>query len=136
MGLQGCQGNDTLPHIDQGRRLAPYIESQQRHNETKKASKASESVDQKVPDEVVEKLRQRAKSHHRSLQGELLVIVEEAVRDRPLSAAEVLQQARELGLGGIAPKGSIAELRIQVQKLGLQTTDESTAWIRADRDAR
>ena len=90
----------------------------------------------KVPDEVVEKLRQRAKSHHRSLQGELLVILEEAVRDRPLTAPEVLQQARELGLGGIAPKGSIAELRIQVQKLGLQTTDESTAWIRADRDAR
>ncbi len=69
----------------------------------------------KVPDEVVEKLRQRAKSHHRSLQGELLVILEEAVRDRPLTAPEVLQQARELGL---------------------RTYGEATAWIRADRDAR
>ena len=33
-----------------------------------------------VPDEVVERLHARAARHHRSLQAELLAIVEDAVR--------------------------------------------------------
>jgi len=33
-----------------------------------------------APDDVVERLRQRAERHHRSLQGELLAIIEEAVQ--------------------------------------------------------
>lgn len=31
-----------------------------------------------VPDDLAERLRQRAKRHHRSLQGELMAILEEA----------------------------------------------------------
>lgn len=52
-----------------------------------------------VPDELAEALRQRARRHRRSLQKELLVILEEAVRGpRPLSLEEAYRQARALGL--------------------------------------
>lgn len=67
-----------------------------------------------APDEVVHRLRQRAERHHRSLQGELLAIIEEAVRpEQELSPAELL-----------------AEVRC----LGLRTPDDSAAIVRADRD--
>lgn len=67
-----------------------------------------------APDEVVRRLRQRAERHHRSLQGELLAIIEEAVRpERELTPAELLAEVR---------------------RLGLRTPSESTAIIRADRD--
>ena len=52
-----------------------------------------------VPDELAERLRQRARNAHRSLQGELMVILEEAVRDeRKMSPAEVLAAVRQLGV--------------------------------------
>lgn len=52
-----------------------------------------------APDDVVTRLRQRAERHHRSLQDELLAIIEEAVLEpRPMSASEVLAGIRELGL--------------------------------------
>ncbi len=52
-----------------------------------------------APDEVVERLRARAARHHRSLQGELLAIVEEAVRPTAqLSPDEVLAEVRRMGL--------------------------------------
>jgi antitoxin FitA len=34
-----------------------------------------------APDEIVRRLRERAERHHRSLQGELMAIIEEAVRE-------------------------------------------------------
>ena len=69
-----------------------------------------------APDEVVHRLRQRAERHHRSLQGELLSIIEAAAReDRPATPAELL-----------------AEIR----RLGVHTPNESVSLIRADRDAR
>ncbi|MBN8925827.1 MAG: Arc family DNA-binding protein [Rhodospirillales bacterium] len=52
-----------------------------------------------APDDLVRRLRLRAARHHRSLQGELLAIVEEAVRaDRDLSPAELLAEVRRLGV--------------------------------------
>lgn len=67
-----------------------------------------------VPDDVVERLRRRAARHHRSLQGEMLAIIEEAVSPEPaLSSGELL-----------------AEIR----RLGVSTKAESAAIIRADRD--
>jgi plasmid stability protein len=70
----------------------------------------------KVPDEVVERLRQRAERHHRSLQGELMAIIEEAVRpERDLSPTERLAE---------------------VLRLGLRTPANSAAIVRADRDRR
>lgn len=66
-----------------------------------------------VPEDVVQRLRERAQRHHRSLQGELLAIVEEA--SQRLTAHELL-----------------AELR----KLGVSSPSEAADLIRADRDSR
>ncbi len=68
-----------------------------------------------VPDEVMEKLRKRAKRHHRSLQGELMAILEEATGPERLSLDE-------------------AERRLSA--IGFRTGDDSTTWIRDLRDAR
>ena len=69
-----------------------------------------------APDDIVERLRERAARHHRSLQGELLAIVEEAVRPiRRLTAEEVLAEVR---------------------RMGLRTPAEAAAIVRADRDRR
>ena len=69
-----------------------------------------------VPEEVIVELRARAKRNHRSLQGELLAILEDTVA---------------------APKKiSVAELRHRVRELGIKTGDDSTRWIRELRDAR
>ena len=69
-----------------------------------------------APDDIVSRLRTRAEKNHRSLQGELLAIIEGAVRkDSAVSVEEVLQE---------------------VNRLGLKTGPESADFIRADRDAR
>ena len=69
----------------------------------------------KVPGPLVARLRRRAGAHHRSLQGELLSILEEAVSPK---------------------RASVSEVREQLVKLGLRTADQSTTMIREDRDAR
>ena len=68
-----------------------------------------------VPEPIVERLRARAKQHHRSLQGELMAILEETLAPKRLTLEELVQR---------------------VQELGIQTGDESTAWVRELRDAR
>lgn len=63
-----------------------------------------------VPDDVVRRLGTRARRHHRSLQGELITILEEAVGpSRPLTPDEVLTQVRHLGLW--TPRGAAAMIR-------------------------
>jgi antitoxin FitA len=69
-----------------------------------------------APDDVVERLRARAARNRRSLQGELLAIVEDAVRPPSASTASEI----------------LAELRA----LGLETPAESARFVRADRDGR
>lgn len=69
-----------------------------------------------VPDELMERLRQRAARHHRSLQGELMAIIEESVRSSEHLTPE--------------------KLLAQVRNLGLRTASESVEMIRTDRDAR
>ena len=50
-----------------------------------------------VPDDVVERLRRRAERHRRSLQRELLAIVEQAVqREHSLSPLELLAEVHRL----------------------------------------
>jgi antitoxin FitA len=67
-----------------------------------------------VPDEVVQRLRQRAARQRRSLQGELLAIIEQAVRpEQELSPSELLAEVRGLGL---------------------RTPADSAAIVRAERD--
>jgi plasmid stability protein len=59
---------------------------------------------------VVQRLKQRATRHHRSLQGELMAIIEEAVgRSRRLTPDEVLSRVRQLGLS--TPEGAAAMIR-------------------------
>jgi antitoxin FitA len=69
-----------------------------------------------VPEALAERLRRRAATHHRSLQGELLAILEEAVAGR-----------RRI---------SVAEARRAVLARGLETPAEARDLVRADRDAR
>jgi len=68
-----------------------------------------------VPDEIVEKLRAMAKRHHRSLQGELIAILEETVGNA---------------------KSSIDQAESRLRELRFETRDQSTAWLRELRDAR
>jgi plasmid stability protein len=69
-----------------------------------------------APDDIVKRLKERAAKHHRSLQGELLAIIEEAVRPP----------------GRLTPRDVLAEVR----RLGLQTPAEAVAIVRANRDGR
>jgi plasmid stability protein len=69
-----------------------------------------------APDEVVRRLRERAVRHHRSLQGELLAIIEAAVEDRRAATP--------------------AEVLADVQLLGLKTPAEAARLVRSDRDGR
>jgi len=69
-----------------------------------------------VPDDVAEKLRRMARDAHRSLQGELMHILEQAVKE---------------------PKPTdISVVREQIASYGVKTGDESTRMIREDRDGR
>lgn len=71
-----------------------------------------------APDRVVQRLRERAARHHRSLQGELMAIIEAAAAQdelRPATAADILAEVRGLGLS---------------------TPAEATDLVRADRDGR
>ncbi len=68
-----------------------------------------------APDDVVQRLRARAQRNHRSLQGELMAIIEAAEREEhPDKPAAILAEVR---------------------RLGVQTPAESAAIVRADRDA-
>ena len=52
-----------------------------------------------VPDHLAEQLRIRAAASHRSMQGELLAILEHALKEnRPLAPAALLAKVRELGI--------------------------------------
>lgn len=69
-----------------------------------------------TPLAVVRRLRQRAKANHRSLQGELLCIVEAASRgDSKMSTGEFMEA---------------------VVDLNLKSPPESVRMIREDRDGR
>ena len=69
-----------------------------------------------VPDEIADELRERAARNHRSLQGELMAIIEEAAgKKSPLTPSEFLAGIRTLGL---------------------RTPAESRSLVREDRDAR
>ena len=68
-----------------------------------------------VPDDIAQALRERARANHRSLQGELMAMIEAHVRARPFRAMALWEDVR---------------------KLGLATPDESVQMVREDRDSR
>ena len=51
-----------------------------------------------VPDDLAEALRERAARNHRSIQGELMHILESAVRPRPFQAGALWNELQTLGL--------------------------------------
>ena len=51
-----------------------------------------------VPEQTVARLRSRAKLHHRSLQGELMTILEEALQGSSMTVARVYEQVKDLGV--------------------------------------
>lgn len=65
-----------------------------------------------VPDALAEALRDRARRNHRSLQGELMAMIEAHVGGAPFRARLLLDEVR---------------------RLGLNTPDEAIAMIREDR---
>jgi antitoxin FitA len=69
-----------------------------------------------VPEELVARLRDRAVRNHRSLQGELMALIEESLRTSDRLTAD-------------------AALAM-VRGLGLRTPSESVEMVRADRDVR
>jgi antitoxin FitA len=69
-----------------------------------------------APDELVRRLKAQAASNHRSLQGELMAIVEAAVG----------------GSRRLRPEDVLAEVR----RMGLATPGESAAVAREARDGR
>lgn len=70
-----------------------------------------------IPGSVLARLRERAQRHRRSMQGEILSILETAVAER-------------------APRMTPGEFLRHVQSLGIKTRPESADMIRKDRDAR
>ena len=68
-----------------------------------------------VPDSQVDKLRERAKANHRSLQGELRALIDAAI-------------------DGGASRLSVEDIAARVGRLGLTRRDEAAALVREDRD--
>lgn len=73
-----------------------------------------------VPDRVAELLRKRAEHHHRSLQGELVAILEEAADS----------EGRRVEIR------TVDDLARLVADLGLRTEDDAGATLRAERNSR
>jgi antitoxin FitA len=73
-----------------------------------------------VPVKKLDRLKQRAKRNHRSLQGELLALIDAAIAVTPPREGTI----------------TIDELAENGRRLGLKTPDESTRWIRELRDSR
>lgn len=96
-----------------------------------------------VPDAVAGALRRRAEQNHRSLQGELMAILERSVAN-PVAGAPTVEtradvaratQARHTP-GPVAPKLSIDEVAAHATKLFPKGTPNSADFIRAMRDGR
>ncbi len=105
-----------------------------------------------VPAENVEILKRRAKANHRSLQGELMAIIDRVVTEttRATTPDEVMERGKGLGLstpdeatrwiresrdgGDVRPKLTIDEAVAKIRKLGLSRHNEAVQMIREDRD--
>lgn len=93
-----------------------------------------------VPDEVAERLRRRAASNHRSLQGELLLIVEQAAAQLP---AEVAASPRP-GIRRSWTQGSKTFDQLAAEREAARWTPHAALAksplavdiVRADRDSR
>jgi len=95
-----------------------------------------------VPDELADALRQRARQNHRSLQGELMAMLESTLGLPGRLAQEIRETAPTAWgtLGGLpgqhpAPR-TISDLYEEIKRLGFETPAESAVFIRQMRDER
>ncbi len=79
-----------------------------------------------VPASLVRRLRERAKRNHRSMQGELMTILEESL---DYGAIMETRAAYRTGMDA-------ADVHRMARGLNLRTGSDSTRLIREDRDAR
>ena len=79
-----------------------------------------------VPESLAEALRTRAESNHRSLQGELMSILEQATG----------QRATPSRVTGVRSKLSVEEVAARASALFAQGTPNSVETLRAMRDGR
>ncbi|MDB5844636.1 MAG: hypothetical protein JWP79_1946 [Polaromonas sp.] len=77
-----------------------------------------------VPEAWAQALRQRAARNHRSLQGELMAIVEKAVGDDVATAADALGERGRPRIVGYDPRGW------PIVRQGWKTPDEVIASLR------
>lgn len=95
-----------------------------------------------VPDEIAERLRQRAARNHRSLQGELMSIVERAAADTTADGAPAVPRAGVAGRSWVQGWMSIEQLMAEREAAGWQPDPRMAELprgvdiVRADRDSR
>ena len=93
-----------------------------------------------VPDTTAQKLRQRAERNHRSLQGELMAIVEEAANAQPSGAA--MAQPSDGGRSWVQGHKTVEQLVADRKAAGwkphptLARAPLAVDIVRADRDSR
>ncbi len=110
----------------------------------------------RVPDKVARRLRDRAKGNHRSVQGELMAILQDALESKGHSAhSDVVRERAAPGSSTykwkIAPQSesalmiretrdgrtfTVEDLLNYVSRFPEGTPDEATAWIRQSRSSR
>lgn len=95
-----------------------------------------------VPDDVAERLRRRAARHHRSLQGELMAIVEEAAQAEPAAPANDRSSPVAGARGWTQGWKTIEQLLAEREASGWQPDPAMARLprgvdiVRADRDRR
>ena len=88
-----------------------------------------------VPESIAEHLRQRAARHHRSLQGELMAILESVVAADLQAAATAPAQPRP----ATTPRRTLGELAEDLRRrlsVDVASAPSSTAIVREMRDTR
>ena len=94
-----------------------------------------------VPERLAAKLRERAAASHRSLQGELMAILEEAVSAplhtaEPQSSYKVKRAPRVKQVPAHGTRLTLDELWERSKRLGPKSKSESKAIVRDLRDER
>lgn len=88
-----------------------------------------------VPDALAERLRQRAERNHRSLQGELMALLEAAVNDALALRANTPAAGYEIGATNVLPDTLLDRLMAIAGDRGIDTTKRLTREQAHDRKA-
>lgn len=88
-----------------------------------------------VPENWAQSLRERASRNHRSLQGELMAVLEQALNETPAQAQPALQAASVEPKGWKTIEQVVAELRSKYPQR-IDSGPSSIELIRAERDGR